>query len=55
MLAIMDEMLFYFVVGAALVIIFGILIKLRIDNSKQERLIKKYLADLSILRANSSR
>ena len=47
----MDEMLFYFVVGASLIIALGIWIKLRLDNSKQEKLIKKYLSDLSILKS----
>ena len=50
----MDEMLFYFVVGSAIVIIVAIWIKLRLDNSRQEKLIKRYLADLSILKRKNS-
>ena len=46
----MDEVLFYFVVGASLVIVAGIWIKLRLDNTRQEKLIKKYLSELKILR-----
>ncbi|MCH4824242.1 hypothetical protein ML462_13775 [Gramella lutea] len=46
----MDEVLFYFVVGASIIIVSAIWIKLRLDNTKQEKLIKKYLSDLSILK-----
>ena len=49
-LIMMDEVLFYFVVGASLVIVAGIWIKLRLDNTRQEKLIKKYLSELKILR-----
>ena len=51
----MDEVLFYFVAGASLIIVLGIWIKLRLDNTKQERLIKEYLADLSILKKKNRR
>lgn len=50
----MDEIFFYMVVGAALIIIGAICVKLRLDNSKQEKLIKKYLADLSLIRKHNS-
>ena len=50
----MDEMLFYFVVGASIIIILGIWIRLRLDNTKQEKLIKKYLAELAVLRRKTS-
>ncbi|QYA27060.1 hypothetical protein G3I01_16680 [Gramella sp. MT6] len=50
----MDENLFYFVVGASVIIVAGIWIKLLMDNTRQEKLIKRYIADLSILKKNRS-
>ena len=46
----MDELLFYFVVGFAITIIAAIWIKLRLDNTKQEKLIKRYRTDLNLLK-----
>jgi hypothetical protein len=46
----MDELLFYSVVGSAITVIGAIWVKLQMDNEKQEKLIKKYRADLNLLR-----
>lgn len=50
----MDELFLYIVVGASLVIIGAIWIKLRLDNSRQEKLIKKYLTDLRLIKAQNN-
>ncbi|PTX43701.1 hypothetical protein C8P64_2233 [Christiangramia gaetbulicola] len=51
----MDEILFYSVVVASVIIVAGIWIRLQLDNTRQEKLIKKYLADLSILKRNRTK
>ena len=51
----MDEILFYFVLGASLIIVAGMWIKLLMDNTHQEKLIKKYITDLSILKKNRTK
>ena len=51
----MDELIFYLVVGAALVVIGAIWIKLRLDNSRQEKLIKKYHTDLRLIKAENKK
>ena len=46
----MDELFFFVVVSASVIIIGAIWVKLRLDNTKQEKLIKKYLAELSLVK-----
>lgn len=46
----MDELLFYIVIGFAIIVIAAMCIKLRLDNTEQEKLIERYKTDLNLLK-----
>ncbi|MFV8226564.1 hypothetical protein [Christiangramia aquimixticola] len=46
----MDAVVFYFVIGSAITVMGAIWLNLQMDNERQEKLIKKYRADLNVLR-----